>query len=202
MSKRLPQSCFLARLRPAARSTLLASLIIAWLGSAAESAAQTVQLPSFQTFSYSGTVVVPDRGGTSLGGRSSSSLGSRSRAGAAAMSSGQGISRASAHATIIDQQVMDQAVLGDAWDPSGARGAAAARGDRSQASAAQVQEGKRLVRFARSQFQQGNTRSAFEAYRLAIEILPGQLQVLATAEFRRFFPLAGLPVARGHRWSD
>ncbi|MEM1227176.1 MAG: hypothetical protein AAGJ40_15865 [Planctomycetota bacterium] len=65
---------------------------------------QVVQLPSTRIFSYSGSVAVPDRGATYLGGNSSAALGP----------GGSALSTRSlhAHATIIDLDAMDRQILG------------------------------------------------------------------------------------------
>lgn len=78
--------------------------------------AQTVQLPSFQQFGVSTTVVVPDRGATSLGGVGRAAHGSNqfgfpgvpgNRSSAAAASA----SRASISVQIHDFEAMDRALL-------------------------------------------------------------------------------------------
>lgn len=88
----------------------------------------TVQLPTFHQFGVSTTVVVPDRGGLYLGGVGSSStersgfrrsflpgIGSR---GVGRTSSAGGIS---VHATIIDHNEIDRALLAEAARRRGAR---------------------------------------------------------------------------------
>jgi hypothetical protein len=74
---------------------------------------QTIQLPSFQRFSYTGSVLVPDRGSASLGGvsRSFSSRSSR-RGSGVARSSGLSHSGASVHVTIIDHDAIDRQLRG------------------------------------------------------------------------------------------
>ena len=54
--------------------TMLLSLFVLAL-SQLQAAAQTLQLPTFHEFGYSGTVEVPDRGTMSLGGNSYSASG-------------------------------------------------------------------------------------------------------------------------------
>lgn len=96
--------------------------------------AQAVQLPSFQYFTVSTSVLVPDRGGAYLGGISRSQTGSSARGvpllgkvpGADRLFRNQGIgashsaSGVSVQATIIDHAELDRAVLAAASDrPSG-----------------------------------------------------------------------------------
>jgi hypothetical protein len=80
--------------------------------------AQAVQLPTFRYFSVQTTVSVPDRGGMVLGGVNSSSSGSTSRGfgplRSRASGSNIGASTVSVHATIIDHNELDQAVLAEA----------------------------------------------------------------------------------------
>lgn len=81
--------------------------------------AQTVQLPTFQQFGVSTTVVVPDRGATSLGGVGRAAQGSNqfgfpgvpgNRSSAAAASA----SRSSVSVQIHDFEAMDRALLDQA----------------------------------------------------------------------------------------
>ncbi len=55
----------------------VAVLLVAWLAS--ETAAQTVMLPTFRTFSYSGSVMAPDGGTLTVGGVARSAEGSSAR---------------------------------------------------------------------------------------------------------------------------
>lgn len=152
----------------AGKCLLVATLSGAMQGRSAE--AQVVQLPSFRSFSYSGGVLVPDRGSALLGG-SSSALdlpGFRSHRHAGM----------SVHATIIDLDEMDRQILG--YDPdqlreqvrSGAIDPAASRSGRAMRTPrAVVDEAKQKVRLARRLTQFGDHLGAKHAYRQAVEAL-------------------------------
>lgn len=77
---------------------------------------QTVQLPSFSRFSYSGSVLVPVQGATSLGSISRSSNGRTRRGGIAgggvAFGGGASHSGASAGVTVIDHDAIDRQLRG------------------------------------------------------------------------------------------
>ncbi|MEL6897006.1 MAG: hypothetical protein AAFP90_12945 [Planctomycetota bacterium] len=88
----------------------------------AQSGGTTVQLPAVRSFSYSGTVVVPDGGTISLGGSGGARMGSSrsglgpfvGRSSGTQMRSGNAI----ASATVIDLQHIDQQIRGTgAADP-------------------------------------------------------------------------------------
>ncbi|QEG01282.1 hypothetical protein Mal15_53580 [Stieleria maiorica] len=161
------------------------------------SAQSTVQLPSFSRFTYSGSVLVPVGGSTSLGGvsRSASSI---SRRGGRAIGAGVGRAGAlghagaSAHVTIIDHDAIDRQLRGLPPKSQG-RSSASARPPRTAVVTPDA-EGKALVRFARKQYLAGKHTSAFDAYRIAIETLSPRLATLATAEFKRVFPSEKRPV--------
>ncbi len=176
------------------RSIVAASLLAGFFAS--QSHAQVVQLPSISTFSYSGTVLVPDSGSAYLGGRNSASSSSQRQFGSRAAGSGIGVSGAGVHATIIDLGAMDREMLG--VDPMSLRGMSL-RGlrdaTRQSTIAERTEEGKQLVRFARAQFRSGNQGAAYDAYRMAINVLEGELRALALAEFQRVFPIASVQVA-------
>ncbi len=141
-----------------------------------------VQLPSFQTFSYTGSVVVPDRGTTSLGGVRSSAMSSQRRLGARAFGRNQANAGLSVSATIIDLDEMDRQIRGEvpqALNPD--------RTLKSRRRIDPVEEGKALVRFARRQYREGHRSESFATYQMAIGILDGKLRELAQAEFRRVF---------------
>ncbi len=166
------------------RSLLLAAgcVLSMTLSGANVNAQSVIQLPSFQQFSYSGSVLVPDRGSAYLGGVKRSASGQSQRglnrtAGRTISNSG-----ASVTATIIDLQQIDRQILADGRRPNVARQRSASRPvvDRTE-------EGKSLVRFARRQYKQGDKSGAHQAYQMAIEILDGRLQQLAIAEFRRLY---------------
>jgi hypothetical protein len=79
----------------------------------------TVQLPTFQVFSVNTTVSVPDGGGALLGGikRAADSSTTRGRGpllGNRGIASTRSASNMSVHATIIDHQELDAAVLAEA----------------------------------------------------------------------------------------
>lgn len=189
-----------------------AMLLVVVLACGFESSAfaqSTVQLPSFSRFTYSGSVLVPTGGATSLGGVSRSSSGRSSRRfGGHAFGGGLGHAGASVHTTIIDNDAIDRQIRG-----LGPKGTAKtitgpvsgpANGTvnhtvkmrkRNPAPAVDPDaEGKVLVRFARKQYTAGNRTSAFDVYQLAIETLSPKLSELAAAEFRRVFPTGIRPV--------
>lgn len=80
--------------------------------------AQAVQLPTFRYFSVQTTVSVPDRGGVVMGGVNRASSGTTSRGFGPlrnrASGSSVGASSVSVHATIIDHNELDEAVLAEA----------------------------------------------------------------------------------------
>lgn len=142
-----------------------------------------VQLPSLQTFFYSGTVVVPDSGGAYLGGVRRSASSARRRGLNRGFGSTLGNPQASVTATIIDHNEIDRQLLGA--DP---RDIAKAGGKRPVAKPLDpVEEGKALVRFARQQYREGKRTAAFDTYLMAINVLQGRLRELAKVEFRRVF---------------
>ncbi|EMI19868.1 hypothetical protein RMSM_03210 [Rhodopirellula maiorica SM1] len=150
--------------------------------------AQTVQLPSIESFSYSGSVVVPDRGTAFLGGNRSASFGSRRSGLQRGFGSSQSISQATVSATIIDLKEMDRQILGGTPEQFLQR-----ERQREKSGAAPPRnldpdfQGKALVRYARTQYRQGNTTAAFAGYQQAIAVLSPHLKNLATAEFKRVF---------------
>lgn len=86
----------------------------------------SVQLPTFQYFGTSTTVLVPDRGGAYNGGINRSSYNSRSRGvplfpwANRAISRGAAAANTSTHAWIHDHQAMDEALLQQAAQRRGA----------------------------------------------------------------------------------
>ena len=161
-----------------------------------------VQLPSFQVFSYSGSVMVPDSGTAQLGGvyRSATSLNRRGRS--RSFSSASQNSQLSVTATIIDHNEIDRQLLGDTPQRFLADQRARAdqrldadqrlRGEQGKRKLARkradpVEEGKSLVRHARKLYVAGNQSAAFDTYLLAIDVLDGRLRELAKDEFRRVF---------------
>ena len=168
-------------------SAFLVSLVVSVIGhgEAVGQLPSVVQLPSFQTFSYSGTVVVPDRGTTSLGGVRSSAMSSQRRPGSRSFGLSQSNAQAAVSATIIDLNEMDRQILG-------ASPQQLARGGTSMRSRAvdPVEEGKALVRYARRQYLDGKKSESFVTYQMAIGVLDGRLKDLALVEFRRVFGVA------------
>jgi hypothetical protein len=158
-----------------------AAILICSLNSTAN-AQSVIQLPSFSSFSYNGTVVVPDSGTGYLGGvkRSASSYSRRglSRSSGRAL----GNSGAAATPTIIDLHEMDRKILGGTHKEFLDRQNSAA-----VVGADRTKEGKSLVRYARRQYQRGDKYGAAYSYRLAISILDGRLRRLAIAEYRRLY---------------
>jgi hypothetical protein len=144
-----------------------------------------VQLPSFQTFSYSGSVLVPDGGTTSLGGVSRSAMSSQRRPFSRSFGWSQSNAQAAVSATIIDLNEMDRQILGASPKEFVREGKVA-----SSRQADPVEEGKSLVRYARKQFLEGKESESFVTYQMAIGVLDGRLQELAVAEFRRVFGTA------------
>jgi hypothetical protein len=145
---------------------------------------QVVQLPTTHTFSYSGSVWVPDSGSTYLGGVNRSATASRRSLGWHSGGQSIGSSGVVASATIIDLAEMDRQIR--RVDIRHDRQAAADQ------AAQRTEEGKRLVRFARTQFLAGNKSTSRNAYDVAISLLDGRLRNLAIAEYRRVFNLAGV----------
>lgn len=177
-------------------------------------AQQVVQLPSFRTFSYSGSVLVPDQGTAFLGGNRSSAF---TRGGISASVSGLYLTP-----TIIDTWEMDRQILGYEPTIAGLRThqhqqQAAAMAMRNQPRAtlvgsenpesiadtmARVGQCKSLVRAARRAVLAGDTAAARATYREAIAILdrlrisqpvtphddPAFLAAAARQEFFRQFP--------------
>ncbi|WP_146416335.1 hypothetical protein [Crateriforma conspicua] len=137
---------------------------------------QVVQLPTFRTFSYSGSVLVPD-GGTAVLGGNSSAFRSRSLRGNG-QSSARSFGGGSVTATIIDLDAMDRKMRG--------LDSTARRTDVTPADHVErIEEGKSLVRYARKMASMGKLSQARMAYKMAIGKLDGRLAELAAAESRR-----------------
>ena len=168
-----------------------------------------MQLPSFNTFSFSGSVLVPDAGTTSLGGVKRSATGYNHRGWNRGYGSLNSSSNASVSARIIDLAEMDRQILGgspeeflrrmrtheqQATAMSVSREASGQLRQRAQRTLAsplsRIEEGKALVRFARQEYRQGRKSSSIHAYGMAINQLDGRLKTLAVAEFRRVFGTA------------
>ena len=162
--------------------------------SAIAQAPTTVQLPSFSSFSYNGTVLVPDSGAAHLGSVNRSATGLNRRGLSRGFGQQQSIGQASAHVQIIDNAEIDRQILG--MSPSELRRrelalerhAARSRVTTSSKQVDPDAEGKALVRHARSQYKAGKQSASFTTYRRAIAALKSpKLQELATAEFKRVF---------------
>jgi hypothetical protein len=163
------------------------------LCSAISSTAQTISLPTFHSFSYSGTVEVPDGGTMSLGGNAYSASSRSQRSGLfpgpVARSGIQGVSNASITATIINNHEIDRQLLGGTPQEfvERHRKIEAMRDGRQNPirSADRTHEGKVLVRYARSLYQQGRHSAARDTYLMAADLLEPKLRELAIAEMRR-----------------
>ncbi|WP_417749395.1 hypothetical protein [Rosistilla oblonga] len=152
--------------------------------------AQVVMLPTFGTFQYSGSVLVPDGGSAHLGSIGRSAESSRS-SGWGSRSTGRSISRGtmSAHVQIIDLAEMDRQLLG-------AEPAEFLRQQKAKENAAAkvvppkpidpVEAAKQLVRDARRCVQEGHLKAADYYYRRAIGELPSDLAAIAQREYERF----------------
>ncbi len=168
-----------------------------------------VQLPSFHTFSYRGSVLVPDGGTTSLGGVKRSATGYNRRGWNRGYGSVNSTSNASVSARIIDLAEMDRQILGGSPEEFLRRMRAQERqtvatgmplelsrqqGQGIPSSKASplspIEEGKALVRFARQEYRDGRKSASIQAYGMAINQLDGRLKTLAVAEFRRVFGTA------------
>lgn len=149
-------------------------------------AAQTVQLPTIHQFGYSGSVLVPDGGTAALGSYGSASQSSSQSGWLLPQSSGRssGITSAGASVTtsIIDLQQMDRELLGQT--PQQLRDQIR-RESRLLRSADRDEEGKSLVRYARTLVKQGKIRSARQAYQTALPLLNVELRRLAEQELQR-----------------
>jgi len=168
-----------------------------------------VQLPSFHTFSYGGSVLVPDGGTTSLGGVKRSATGYNHRGWNRGYGSVNSTSNAAVSARIIDLAEMDRQILGGSPEEFLARmrsqeqhaiatglprGQTGRQGQTSRSptstTLSRTDEGKALVRFARQEYREGRKSSSIQAYGMAINQLDGRLKTLAIAEFRRMFGTA------------
>lgn len=141
----------------------------------------TVQLPSFHSFSYRGTVVVPDGGTAYLGGNKTSATGLNQRGLSRGFGSGQGNSQATATVRIIDHGEIDRQLLGGTKEEF-------LRSGRGRVTTVDPnEEGKALVRYARKQYREGKRTASFDTYQMAIRILRPGLRELAKNEFKRVF---------------
>ena len=175
----------------------------------------TVQLPSFHTFSYGGSVLVPDGGTTSLGGVKRSATGYNRRGWNRGYGSANSTSNASVSARIIDLAEMDRQILGGSPEEflrrmrtqerqigvvGLSRDASGLSSQRTRIPAAsplsRIEEGKALVRFARQEYREGRKSSSIQAYGMAINQLDGRLKTLAISEFRQVFGTAAEQLLR------
>ena len=145
---------------------------------------QVVQLPSISTFTYSGSVVVPDRGtGLLAGNRSSASGSSRNGGLGSSFGSSQGASQATIKATMIDLDEMDRQILGGTPQEF----MRSRRLSQPEQNVDPDRDGKAIVRYARLQYRNGNQTASFRGYQTAIGMLSPPLKELAAAEFKRVF---------------
>ena len=168
-----------------------------------------VQLPSFHTFSYGGSVLVPDGGTTSLGGVKRSATGYNHRGWNRGYGSVNSTSNVSVSARIIDLAEMDRQILAGspaeflsrmrfqeqqavATDSPATVGGRLTQGIEKPRSLtlSRTEEGKALVRFASQEYREGRKSSSIQAYSMAINQLACRLKTLAIAEFRRVYGTA------------
>lgn len=173
------------------RAAIFTAVIVSF--AAGTCSAQVVTLPTFNTFQYSGSVLVPDGGAAHLGsiGRSAESRRSNGwgpfRSGP--QTSGRSISRGtlSAHVQIIDLAEMDRQLLGaEPQEFLRRQRAIEAANAVPPLPRDPVEEAKQLVRDARQCVQKGNFRVADYYYRRAIRELPSDLAEIAQREYDRF----------------
>lgn len=174
----------------------LIALLVTVFGSPIAARAQTISLPTFHVFSYSGTVEVPDGGTLSLGGNAYAASSRSQRggffSGPVARSGIIGASNASVTATIIDHQEIDCQLLGGTprefmrrQRQAETRAASDVTDRTSRRRAVPEDEGKALVRHARELHRQGRQQAASDTYRMAASMLESPLRELAIAEMRR-----------------
>ncbi len=169
--------------------TVLSKLLCCVLliaGSLQTAVGQTVQLPTIHQFGYSGSVLVPDGGTAALGSYGSASQ-SSSQSGwlvpqVNGRSSGITSAGSSVTATIIDLEQMDRELLGQS--PQQLRDASR-RSPRAVRSVDTNEEGKSLVRYARTLVKQGKLRAARQAYQTALPMLSVELRRLAQQELQQ-----------------
>ncbi|MEM9368696.1 MAG: hypothetical protein AAGD07_22115 [Planctomycetota bacterium] len=146
-------------------------LVIACGEEAVAQVPAVVQLPSFQTFSYQGSVLVPDRGATSLGGIRRASSADTNRGASRSLGGSVSHSHASIHATIIDLDAIDREILGEdfrtQFESTPARFTFEHR----------IRAATALVRLARRQFQDGQRSLSASTYESALAQLRGAVQL-------------------------
>ncbi len=157
------------------------------VGALTPATAQTIQLPTIHRFGYSGSVLVPDGGTSSLGSYNSASQ-SGSQSGwlvprwdtrsASVNSAGASIT-----ASIIDHEQMDRELLGQS--AAELRNELRRQSPRPKPTMQAIEEGKSLVRYARTLVKQGRYRAARQAYLTALPLLDQRLRELALQEMNR-----------------
>ena len=158
---------------------------------------QTVQLPTFQQFALGTTVVVPDRGGMSLGGSRSSASGA-SRFGAPGLRGNRATGSAvqaggmSASVQIHDFQAMDQALLEQAatlravrGDQSSLRSLADIRREKASAAKPPVDDAHALIARADQASAAGRIGAAKIYLQMAARRATGALQKEAVAKYHK-----------------
>ena len=127
-----------------------------------------------------------------LAGNRSAAITARRRALNRAFGSSLGSPTASVHPTIIDHNEIDRQLLGGTpKEFLASKSKSKTDGGKEAKSKHKAidpnEEGKALVRYARKQYREGKDSAAFDTYRMAIEVLSGNLRELAKVEFRRVF---------------
>jgi hypothetical protein len=183
------------------RSLVLAGLL---LGAAAPAVAQVVQLPTFQSIGYSGTVWVPDSGAAFLGGLNQRRSAVASRGPLLPNFSASQIVEAGGMVVkvdVVDPRALDRELKIDSHQAARHRGAphrmADLRGERDRTTAGpsvsdlstppddRLAKGKWLVRRARAALDDRLPQVARIYYLQALPLLPPELQALAQAELNR-----------------
>lgn len=174
--------------------------VLSFCGVAGAQVPGVVQLPSFQRFSYQGSVLVPDQGATSLGGIKRYSAASRNRGTSRSFGHTMSHANASVHATIIDLDAMDRQLLGDDFRVGNEHVPERFTAEHCMRAATA------LVRLARRQLQDGQRSLSATTYASAIAQLNRALQLAdsdatrnrassllayATAERKRSLPTTG-----------
>ncbi len=181
---------------------------------AANLAAQVVELPSFQSFGTSTTVVVPDRGAASLGGINSAASGQNQFGGLpgnrSRSTTGQATS-ATVTAYVHDFDAWDQALLAEAARRRKAAGLAEPEqrsnqtlaGGSSATSVAEIEARRRAARpdpereaenyfsRARQAEETGKPRSARVYYQMAARRASGELKQRALAQIEAIGQVVG-----------
>jgi hypothetical protein len=177
--------------------TAIAMALVASTGHAVHAQQQppasTIQLPTFNVFSYNGTVLVPDQGSTYAGG-SHYAVDSLVSGGPFPVQRARSLLRSQnglqVTATIIDLQAMDRQLLAQTA-PSPRAMLSPVDSSKPRADLAPMDDpiayGKWLVRRARGAAKRGEPGAARVLYQMAIKRLPENLASIASSE------LAALP---------